>query len=408
MSATATMAFSNKRSVDKSNLRALCKCLGNEACNLCSVSRDGDLVETLITALQRLDNLNSQVTSLKGHICSYDSRLKKIETSGSECSESEKNNASTRNRHCKRQKKMSNKSKVRSDRREQMKNNSSKSEECSSEDDLGLNYMSRVSNNHQGKSVAKAKKSRVQVYEESDSSDGSSENSGTDSKGRKRCRRSRTVKSGANVKQRPVIRTELWPHTIAIENEGMEVSSEDISLSKFFSCFTHIMVSCTEKTETAGRSVLLHAVSTVLECLPWSEARCFHNLTMVKIEQGRLNWDSDFTALANQFLDKKVRMNLRLRNSSVNSNSNRSSNNHFGKGSGNFSNGYNSNINRNFPSPISVICRLWNGGICSFGADCKRWHVCLSCAKEGKLGEKHKAATHGESSANWHTSEQHI
>ena len=83
------------------------------------------------------------------------------------------------------------------------------------------------------------------------------------------------------------MKTELWPHTIAFEDDGEEVTSEDISLAKFLVYFTKIMVSCVEK-EAAGRSVLLLAVSTVLECLPWKDARCFHNLMMLKIEQGRL------------------------------------------------------------------------------------------------------------------------
>ena len=37
------------------------------------------------------------------------------------------------------------------------------------------------------------------------------------------CRHRKKVKSGAKIKQRPVVRTELWPHTLAIEEDGVEV-----------------------------------------------------------------------------------------------------------------------------------------------------------------------------------------
>ena len=90
----------------------------------------------------------------------------------------------------------------------------------------------------------------------------------------------------------------LWPqyrfaypplHTIAVEDDGDEVNSEDIGLKKFLACYTKILTDCKGKVEAAGRSALLHAVSTVYEYLPWSEARTFHNLTMVKLEQKRIN-----------------------------------------------------------------------------------------------------------------------
>ena len=238
--------------------------------------------------------------------------------------------------------------------------------------------------------MSKAKEIKEQFYEDSSSASSTSGISGT-SYGRRRQRRKR-VKSGADIKQRPVIRTEVWPHTIANEDDGEDVTSEDICLSKFLSCFTYLMISCDEtKAEAAGRAVLLHAVTTVLECLPWREARIFHNLMMVKIEQGRLDWDSDFTSLANQYLDKKVRMCLRSSHSGNNfdySNSKRSHTKNFGN-----------NVFDNKNNATSVICRLWNGGFCSFGANCKRWHVCLSCAESGKLGEPHQASSHFESSA---------
>ena len=61
------------------------------------------------------------------------------------------------------------------------------------------------------------------------------------------------------------------------------------------------------KQEARGRTVLLHAVSLVLEALFWSDARTFHNIVMVKLEQGRLGWNSDFKELAENYIDKKVK-----------------------------------------------------------------------------------------------------
>ena len=51
--------------------------------------------------------------------------------------------------------------------------------------------------------------------------DSSSTSSGTSSSesGRKTRRRGK-VRSGQKIKKRPVIKTELWPHTIANEEEG--------------------------------------------------------------------------------------------------------------------------------------------------------------------------------------------
>ena len=123
-------------------------------------------------------------------------------------------------------------------------------------------------------------------------------------------KRRRRVKSGTEVKTRPVLQTELWPHTIANEEDGDDISSEDISLAKFLTCFTYIMIRANSE-EATGRSVLLHAVSNVLECLPWSEARTFHNLTMIKLEQRRINWKTKFSFLADKFIEKKVRQTLK-------------------------------------------------------------------------------------------------
>ena len=203
----------------------------------------------------------------------------------------------------------------------------------------------------------------------------------------------RTIKSGARVKTRPVVKTELWPHTIANEEDGENVNSESIRLAKFLSCFTHIMTDC-EGFEAKGRAKLLHGVSTILEYLPWKEARTFHNLVMLKIEQDRICWKTNFLLMANQFLDKKVRENLRKKGqtlgySKTNSLSCTSLGNDFSMRN---TMGKNKTNTNNYLYPI--VCKQWNYGFCSYGDHCKKEHVCWSCAEAGNMGESHKATDH--------------
>ena len=241
---------------------------------------------------------------------------------------------------------------------------------------------------------ARLKQAGALFPEESFSSGSSSDSSGTESEDSRRHRK-RKVKSGAKIKRRPVVRTELWPHTIANEEDVEEVTSETIGLSKFLTCFSYIMLSC-GKVEATGRAALLHAISSVLECLPWLEARAFHNLVMLKLEQGKFDWNTNFTVLANQFLDKRVRQSLRSKGASAGASGAAgkfSGKKSSGKGSGNTrfrQGGYSTGKGK---SLYTFICKQWNEGTCSYGDRCKLWHVCWSCAESGKLGELHKASS---------------
>ena len=207
----------------------------------------------------------------------------------------------------------------------------------------------------------------------------------------------RQVKSGTKIKQRPVLKTELWPHTIDNEDDGEDVTSENIGLAKFFACFTFIMTSCGLR-ESQGRSALLHAVSTVLEYLQWSEARIFHNMMMVMIEQGRASWAKDFSSLAENFVDKKVRLGFRAKSFSSNTGSSYKGGN-FGKGFGKGfkGSGFRGNAGRGKPL-YGAVCWQWNFSTCTYGNDCRRWHICKTCADSGKMGEQHKVSTHESSS----------
>ena len=98
--------------------------------------------------------------------------------------------------------------------------------------------------------LARRLKSAGAAFPEEDTTSSSGTESGTSSR-RYRARSKRKVKSGSKIKKRPVVRTELWPHTIANEDDGEEVTAEDIGLAKFFACFTYIMTNC-GKVEAAG------------------------------------------------------------------------------------------------------------------------------------------------------------
>ena len=82
------------------------------------------------------------------------------------------------------------------------------------------------------------------------------------------------MKPEAEVKKRPEKRQVLWPHTLACEDDGDDVSAETIGLAKFFAYFTSLIVSAGTR-ESERRAALLNAISNVLKHLPWAEARSF-------------------------------------------------------------------------------------------------------------------------------------
>ena len=279
------------------------------------------------------------------------------------------------------------------------KKETSESEEVSSEEEQDLSGVKKKMSKKQRDA---ARRKTAAVLESSGSSfpeeeDETSNISGTESEEVRVSKKKKKVKSGAKVRCRPVVKTELWPHTIAIEDDGDDVTSENIGLAKFLSCFTYIMTTCekSKKGEAAGRALLLHAVCTVLECLPWAEARTFHNLVMTKLEQGRISWKFDFSELAGQFLEKKVRQSLLIKNQAASGpSSSRNGYRSLGKGFGHFSNRNNFGYGRN-NSTYYNVCKKWNEGSCPFGDRCRRRHVCWTCYETGKTGELHKSSSHG-------------
>ena len=384
---------------DMSDKNADCECSEGVTCAKCTTvgaegGDDGDLLSSLNEALRKINLLTSEVSYLRKDV----DKLK----SGNESS------ASHSSKHSKIS--LKDKDKVKKHRveiekerhlklmKEKLKSrrgvDSSSSDD--SEGDLNMKTL-RKKMSRKKKEECEAKLGYKLKMAGASFDDDSS--SGTDSTSSERKHRLRyKVKSGAKMRKRPVIRTELWPHIIANEDDGDEVTSEDIGLAKFFSCFTFIMTNCGRK-EAAGRAELLHAVSNILECLPWADARTFHNLVMVKLEQGRLTWSSEFSSLALDFLDKKTRLNLRSKSAagyglSSKSNSKNSGKSYYKSGRSNFNFSNNSNKSK---SLYAMFCNQWNFGTCGYGERCRKWHVCWTCAEAGKPGEPHKASSHSSS-----------
>ena len=425
--------YSESTDMSENNNDNLCRCKEGETCNMCSVSetmpKAGDFRITMNLLIGKLDRLTEEVTYLRRDCNSQKQRVDYLESvsrvSGGEESIHDTNNsaasatpsqASGKARAAKSKKVRVVGEKERTlnvalEQLDQVNLENTTQSENSASDIFGLKplrkqkYKKNVSNCHRSSSSYK----RTRDLFSDEDFDSFSSSSAESSEIRGRSSRRDKVKSGAKIKTRPVVKTELWPHTISNEEEGEETTSEDIGLTKFLTCFTHIMIKC-GKVESVGRAMLLHAVCMVFQCLSWTEARTFHNLIMVKVEQDRINWNSDFKILANQYLDNKVRLSMRSRGSSASGSGSYShkpnANSNFGKGPGfgradhgySVSNRMGSSNSSKSKSLYPLICKQWNYGTCSYGEQCKKFHVCWSCAEAGKLGEQHKASTHDSAS----------
>ena len=370
-----------------------------------------DIMAAVLMAVQKIDDLSQKVNGMELNMARQETEIRRLKGNTNEevCSVRPRSDLKGKSKESGDSKKdrveeeKDRTFRVMQEKLNKYKTSRSPEREESSDEGRDMKAVRRKMSRSQRDQASSKMSSRLQqagaTFPEDDFDATSSSGMGSEST-RRVCNHSRKVKSGASVKKRPVVKTELWPHTIANEDDGEEITSENISLAKFFSCFTFIMLDCGER-ESSGRSVLLHAISLVLECLFWTDARAFHNLVMVKLEQGRLDWADDFTALAENYIDKKVRLSLRAKSSAGTSMPNRSGQYSRGAGSGyssrSFGKGFGSNTRRyagRSRSLYSSICRQWNFGSCSYGERCNLWHVCWSCAEAGKLGETHRASSH--------------
>ena len=365
------------------------KCGGcdDEDCSVCTDQLNDDLR----AAICQINILTNKVKSLERVIVKQHKRLGELEVHSD--SNSRGKHTNSRRKHRVKASK-SKKKHGRVECEKQRHNNGEESEgEVTSEVEYDLSSKGRKSEGKLKSSKTKASSKQTPVYlvsssEDEDSSESSFSSNSNSCEGSKKYRRKRRVKSGAEVKKRPVLQTELWPHTIANENEGPvdgeDVLCENISLAKFLVCFTYIMNTCSRQEEIAGRSELLHAVSSILECLPWTEARLFHNLVMVKVEQRRMTWRTKFSIVADKFIEKKVRLLLRKQLPLDNRTAHKNNSSYE-----NFSSQNNKSSNLNL-----TVCKEYNFSSCTWGDKCRFKHICWSCAEEGNAGELHRASSH--------------
>ena len=334
---TSDMPSSESEADGNTTMLKVCKCPVGRSCPQCAASggigepgqsESSQMMTLMDKMISKLDKMSREVSSLKGIVNEYGDRLALVENKGSDNSDGNESSISQKGGTRKKKKASgpvkdkSKKVRMAEDKQRQLevlfdkmedkgqKDTESDAEgEESSEDELNVRKVKKKLSSKQRKKCEKKVAAILgdigSNFPDEEDSPSAADSSGTDSELEDKKSKSRRVKSGAKVKKRPVVRTELWPHTIANEDDGDDVTSENISLAKFLSCFAYIMITC-EKAEAAGRPVLLYAVTSVLECLPWSEARTFHNMVMTKIEQGRIDWATDFTELAESFLNKKV------------------------------------------------------------------------------------------------------
>ena len=218
------------------------------------------VMEELERAVGKIEFLNNKVKAMENTIESKDSQIKKQLKLIHALQSDKEGNSSNSDKSLKSLKKDSSRSKherVDDEKERQFKLLQGKlrdldadgSKRCGSEEssDDGVDLktikkkMTRKQRDLCNRKVAARLKGAGGTFPEDDfetsSSSGTDTDSDSRSRSRRKCRHSRQVKSGAKIKKRPVIRTELWPHTIANEDDGEDLTCENISLAKFFSCF---------------------------------------------------------------------------------------------------------------------------------------------------------------------------
>ena len=303
-SAASSSAISEMSESDEasSNKCTVCKVGEPTNCVVCKSNETNQLAKAMLAGLKKIEVLTTKVNSLESIIINSGISGNPGGSGSSKMGESSKSSHSSKQKD-KKGGKSSKKKKDRAqeDRErtlhlllEKMTNRNKNGVQTESEDDeevvcdessdeesdtkaLGKKMPKKMKEDCNAKLEALLRKAGhtfpvedVSGYASSSSSSGTDTSHASDKKVKRKYKKS--IKSGAKIKKRPVVKTELWPHTICNEEEGEEVNSEDITLATFLSCFTFIMTNC-ESTEATGRSMLLHAVASVLKYQPWAEAR---------------------------------------------------------------------------------------------------------------------------------------
>lgn len=415
LSVGSSSALSNMSDSEQAHGSKCLRCRDNNKCTDCATAAEGAALpapgaenQLAQAVMAKLELISQRLLVVENIIVQQDDRLDNIESNNNSVGYSSSGSKKTKKHHSEVGKSKSKLDRVEFERDRALKvslekirnrKKSSKKSESdveSSEDEVNVSSLRKKMPRKQKVALGRNLSSRLSEAGGSWPEEETNTGSGTDACEVRCHSRKKSVKSGATVKKRSVKKMELWPHTIANEEDDTDITSESISLAKFLSCFTVVMNSCRDEDEAAGRSILLQAIATILVDLPWTEARSFHNTIMTKVEQKRINWKSDFISMADDFIIKKLRQLLRPKASSA------AADRSFRRG---FVRGPSSHPGRGQSSQVSnkptyiFPCRQWNFGTCSYGSGCNRSHTCWTCSDKGKTGENHKAQTHFTSGA---------
>ena len=205
------------------------------------------MMEVLEQAVNKINEMSDKLVSLENHVVMQDRKIEDLNTNKSSNSDSNKSNSDSNKSNSGSNKSNSGKKpqgkvkKSKIDRvedekarqlkllQEKLKGNKTNKVNESSDSDVSsgesLNLrslkkkLSRKQRDQSRRRVEFRLKQTGAVFPDDDYTSTSS--SGTDTK--VKCKHKRQIKSGAKVSKRPVLRTELWPHTIANEDDGDDV-----------------------------------------------------------------------------------------------------------------------------------------------------------------------------------------
>ena len=252
---------------EDSSLPEACEC-GKADCESCSsgahecgatgtaddvhervVASDEEITNTMAQASSKIEELCMQVKTLERIVATQHEKIVSLTESGNEASGTDRSKSQRKSKEGKTKKDRVESEKERTLRVLQgnIKSNdtTAESDGYSSEDGVNMKAMRKKMTTRQRDRCSQRTASRLKqagaMFPEDDYETTASSGNDTCSV-KNKCRHSRQVKSGAKIKKRPVLRTELWPHTIANEEDAEEVTSENINLAKIFTCFTSIML----------------------------------------------------------------------------------------------------------------------------------------------------------------------
>ena len=194
-----------------------CQCTEDDVCKSCKAAPEVDLTRAVLAALEKMDKLTEKVGSLQSGISALNSRLEKLEDRESDGQASARSvsladlSGKGSGKKGRVEEEKDRQFRVLQEKLKNRKQKAQPSDEESSDGGFDLKALrkslSKKQKNECDRKVAARLKQAGAVFPEDDTD--SSSSSGTESDRGRSGRHRRQVKSGAKVKRRPVLRTEL-------------------------------------------------------------------------------------------------------------------------------------------------------------------------------------------------------